>query len=385
MTFIIDSVEEQYFLSRPAHHFRQGGRDVYYFTLDMATADGLLPQREDDSLVKGTNRKLTPEHARAIQRYLAEEDEWLLGALMLGIAPDAVDFRPYAPGSDIGLLRIRASLSNTRRIFDGQHRRRAIHDVLAALRQSEVAEDKKRLEQILGASVSIVLYAEEDVATLRQMFVDASKTKPIEPNTVARFNSRDPFNVAALKLSESSKLLRYRVEMERSTAGRTGYNIVSINQLSTILKILLVGFGRRVTHEMNRELMGKIEDLCGKGLEWSDDFLPSCRPEYEGLVAGTIGERETPVLRAKTFSMSVTFLNMLAGCYRLCLEAGSDWRSLAHFIRESEIDVGTGHGLLVDAGLVAPDGRTLFSRRQEVEAASRYVFGAARASFNGQA
>ena len=95
MAIRISTVSNQYSLHIPAHRFRQGGRDVYYFALDLATLDGLLPERVEDAVVRGANRPLTPSHARSIQRYLDEKDDWLLGALMLGIAPDAVEFEPY--------------------------------------------------------------------------------------------------------------------------------------------------------------------------------------------------------------------------------------------------------------------------------------------------
>ena len=68
---------------------------MYYFTLDLATLDGLLPQRIDDSVVREANRRLTPSHARNIQQYLEDKEDWLLGSLLLGIAPDALEFELF--------------------------------------------------------------------------------------------------------------------------------------------------------------------------------------------------------------------------------------------------------------------------------------------------
>ena len=200
----------RYTAQLPAHRFRQGNRDVYYFTLDLATLDGLLPQRIDDSVVREANRRLTPSHARNIQQYLEERDDWLLGSLLLGISPDAVQFEPYEDddGNEInpnfGRLSILTNRANTMRIFDGQHRRRAIQETLDRLGDDEGQADK--LAELQAASVPIVLYAEDDVRLLRQMFTDASKTKRIEANVVARFNKRDPFNLAAMHLVDESKL-----------------------------------------------------------------------------------------------------------------------------------------------------------------------------------
>ena len=139
MTLNISTTSNQYSIRVPSHRFQQGGREVFFFALDLETLDGLLPQRVDDTVVRDANRRLTPSHARNIQTYLDEKADWVLGALMLGIAPNAVEFEPYKsnqggqPFPNFGELRILTNRVNTMRIFDGQHRRRAIQDVLADL------------------------------------------------------------------------------------------------------------------------------------------------------------------------------------------------------------------------------------------------------------
>ena len=131
-----------------AHRFRQGHRDVYYFTLDLATLDGLLPHRIEDSVVREANRRLTPSHARNIQQYLEDKDDWLLGSLLLGIAPDALEFELFRDDDEnvispnFGELSILTNRANTMRIFDGQHRRRAIRDTLDRLSNDKGQADK---------------------------------------------------------------------------------------------------------------------------------------------------------------------------------------------------------------------------------------------------
>ena len=138
----------RYSAQLPAHRFRQGNRDVYYFTLDLATLDGLLPQRIDNTVVREANRRLTPSHHRDIQQYLEDRPDWLLGALLLGIAPDALEFEPYQDqdgneySPNFGELSVITNRANTMRIFDGQHRRRAIQDTLDRLGNAEDKIDK---------------------------------------------------------------------------------------------------------------------------------------------------------------------------------------------------------------------------------------------------
>ena len=378
MTMVIHAVQEQYSLRVPAHRFVQGGRQVYYFALDLLTADGFLPLRVDDAVIKDANRKLTPSHAKNIQNYLADKDDWLLGALMLGIAADAIEFEEYRGQSDFGELRIRTNQVNTMRIFDGQHRRRAIRDVLVELREADDSEAKEKYAELRDASITVGLYAEDDIRTLRQMFVDASKTKRIEANTVARFNRRDPFNIVAMWLSSNSPLFKYRVEQDRSSVSRVSENLLAINQLATCLKTAEVGYGRRATRDRNEEYMREYNELQARCGIWANEFLPAAREEYQNLANGTLDDSEIPHVRANTFVLSVTFLNMLAACYHRWVELERDWQELAEFLRSANLKSGEGRGLLVDAGLVAPDGKTLFSRRQEVSAGVNYIVDRAR-------
>ncbi len=359
----------------PAHRFQQGGRDVYYFALDMATLDGLLPQRIDDTVVREANRRLTPSHARNIQDYLETSPNWLLGAMLLGIAPDALEFEPYETelyGKDFGELRIRTNRANTMRIFDGQHRRRAIQDTLDRMSNDERNADK--LSELQQSAVPIVLYAEEDIKALRQMFSDASKTKRIEGNVVTRFDQRDAFNRAAMHLYDASSLFKGRVEIERTTVARSGRSLLAINQLAQTLKTMAVGHDRRVSRERNYEYMQDIDSLYQHCLVWSDKFMPATRQEYAGLVSGEIANEDIPYWRTVSLAYSATFIQILAGSYHVWCTDNADWEPLAEFIQTAVLEPGGGRGtLLVDAGAMAPGDTSLISRRQEVAGAIRYI------------
>ena len=334
----------------------------------------------DDDVAVGANRRLTPSHAKNIQIYLDEKDDWLLGALMLGIAPDALEFEPYSNDiPNFGELRVLANRANTMKIFDGQHRRRAIQNVLADLSGFTDERSADKLASLRKESISIVLYAEDNLKTLRQMFSDASKTKPIEPHVVARFDRRDPFNLTAVKLAADSLLFRERVEMERSAVAVSNRNLIAINQLAAILKILEVGPRGRVSRDLREACMMELDGLHERCREWTDEFMPAAREEYQGLITGEIADSEIPQMRALTFAYNVTFFRALAACYHLWTRERGSWKPLAEFVRKASIRQGDKHGLLADAGLIEPSGK-LFSRRQEVAAAISYIVAAAKAA-----
>ena len=192
MTLQITTETNQYCLLEPAHRYWQGKRAVYYFALDLQSLDGLLPQRVDEGMIREANRRLTPGHAKNIQDYLMKQKDWLLGAMLLGISPKAVEFTPYEdengqPNANFGELRILANLRNTMRIFDGQHRRRAIGDLLLELADGEESIDTTRAT-LLQTSVPVALYAEEDLPfAAADVFRRPQKPSVLKPVRWTRF------------------------------------------------------------------------------------------------------------------------------------------------------------------------------------------------------
>ena len=384
MTLRITTDANKYCFRSPAHRYWQGERCVYYFALDLQTLDGLLPQRMDDHIVKDANRQLTQSHARNIQNYLRDRNDWLLGAMLLGISQKAVEFESYEDENgqrdiNFGELRILANLRNTMQVFDGQHRRRAIGDLLRELSDDGEDSDINR-DALLQSAVPIALYEEEDLRSLRTMFADASKTKRIEASTVTRFDQRNAFNLAAVHLSENSKLFGGRIEMERTTVAAGSRSLLSINQLAADLKALEVGIRGRVSQDLNSAHMQNLEELYGRCLTWADDFLPTSRNEYAELSTGAIEDSEIPKLRRQSLAFSATFIRILAGCYQYWLRRVSDeWEPLAYYVHDAVLTPGSGYGaLLVDAGAMAPGASSPLARRQEVQGAINYIVQEAR-------
>jgi DGQHR domain-containing protein len=365
MALTLSSIDNRYSLRTPTHHFQQGVRDVYSFALDLATLDGLLPQRVDEGVVREANRRLTPSHAHRIKEYLADKPDWVLGAILVGIAPDALEFVPGrdefgAEMDNFGELKILSSRVNTLRIFDGQHRRRAIADIMVELENDD--RRSSNWKSLLASSVPVVLYAEQDIKALRQMFADASKTKPIETNAVTRFDERDAFNLAAIWLAENSVLFQGRVEKERTTVPRTSECLVTINQLAAILKTLEVGNKGRVSKECNDCHLLDIEGLYKSCRTWADSFMPATRKEYYGLLTGEIINSEIPRLRATTFAYNATVIRIMAGCYYEWLRQSLSWESLAQFFEKSSLERGRGENFLTRSGVIAPNDIVLASR-----------------------
>lgn len=385
MALVIKTEEKQYCLRIPAHRFHQGRRNVYSFALDLAQLDGLLPQRVDEDIVKEANRRLSRLHARNIKQYLMEvQDTWVLGSILLGIAPDAVEFHPYnddqqKASENFGELRILTRQMNTMRIFDGQHRRYAIQEAL-----SELANYPKYFDQLnslRNASLPIVLYVEDDLPALRQMFADASQTKAIEANTVTRFDERNTFNVVALWLTKHSRLFHNRVELERTVVHRANQNLIAVNQLAATLKTLDVGYNGRVSRERQAQHRQAPEALRARCIAWADEFMLQAREEYASLADGAIADTDIPIQRNSTFAFTVPVIRILAGCYHEWTKEEEDWKPLARYLRTASLKPGGSPdqpSLLEEAGVVMPGGDSPISRSQEVWKAIKFIVGQAR-------
>ena len=376
---ILEDIEP---FTTPAHKFQQGGRDVYAFTLDLRSLDKLLPDRLDDAVVKDANRPLTPKHATDIQKYLEEREDWLLGTLQLGISQDSVEFQPYPRTNDLlGELRIPAAGFASMKMFDGQHRRRAIKNALSSL--SRNAQNASRLSALHETSLPIMLYVEDRIEKLRQMFADAAKTRAIERNTVTRFDLRDAFNVAALWTADESDLFAGRVEMERASVSRSNNNIIAINQLAMTLKTMEVGYKGRVSKDRNAVYMLDTDALNERCLMWADDFMPAARDEYDALMAGEIDNSDIPEERTKTMAYNATVIRILAGSYHDWIADEDNWELLADFLRAASLQPGAASGtLLIDAGVVAPNGTSPTAQRQTVSQAIEYIISHAKEGAN---
>lgn len=382
MTSPNQTVQPQGDLHTPAHRFVQGGRDVYTFSLELEKLNRLFPERVDDRMVSEANRQLTATHAKGIQDYLEKRPDWVLGTFMLGVKPEAIAFQPY-PGQlegsavTVGELSILSAAADALKIFDGQHRRRAIKDVLRELAQS--AGQGGKLDSLNTAAVPVMLYAEGSIEALRQMFADASKTRTIERNAVTQFDHRDAFNVAAMSMSALSDLFGGRVEMERASVPRSSQAIIAINQLAAALKTTVVGYGGRVSAERNSEYLRDNDGLVDQCLIWSEDFLTNAREEYENLVNGEVDNSEIPEARNQSLAYNATVIRILAGCYYEWTKNGEDWKPLADFIRQASLKPGSGYGaLLVDTGAVLPQGISPIGRQKEIKGAIDYIINQAR-------
>ena len=116
---------------------------------------------------------------------------------------------------------------------------------------------------------------------------------------VARFDKRDPFNLAAMHLVAESKLFGGRVEMDATTVARGSLSLIV--DLGQPTRPGPEGHGCRLQSDLYiQDLDGRYESCLG----WSDNFLPNARWEYAGILSGGIKNEEIPAYRAESLAYS---------------------------------------------------------------------------------
>ena len=386
MSITISTPRPTAVLETPAHRLTQGGRTVYYFGLSIAQFDDALPEEVDAKVIRESQRRFIPSHAKGIEEYLSRTDKWVLGPVTLSIDPSFVTFEPY-PGQPrdaspvLGLLRIIQGGRPFLKILDGQHRRYAIRQYRIAPATGEAYEARRaKFEQ---SEMPVALYEEADSSRIRQMFADMAQQRKMDAVTTSRFDMRDPFNRAADLLMESSEWIGDYVEMNASTVARTSTKLVSFNQLAVNLKTLHFGYYGRASRVRSEEAALDVDGISERGRQWTDEFLPSAREEYLELLSPDIDPDYIPSQRPHTLAYNGTMLRILAGChYEWTVQHPNlDTSILADYLSEFDLNPNQQDGLLVDVGVLNIGRVALVARRQEVQAAIRSIVNGAYDSY----
>ncbi|MCY4537691.1 MAG: hypothetical protein OXE52_05600 [Chloroflexi bacterium] len=393
---VITRKKKQQVVEFDVHRYQQGGRTAYSLVMDLGTLDDNVPNFVSRDRIEKANRRFIDEHARRIAEYIYDVDDWILGAILLGITPDVVEFVPYSeedgsPSDASGYIQIPLSGgTSTISILDGQHRRMAIRRVRERLRQEIVVAKElsakngsnhalnkleRKLRRLDEMSIPVALYEEANTKELRQMFADLAKTRNIDATTKTRFDNRDPFNRAAVELVEKglSTLLTDRVEMERTSPVRASNDLLSVSQLARCMKVLLYGFGSRASRDRIREAENNYQELIDTGITWADEFLPRARKEYEELCSIELESDYLPKNRSKYASFSVPVLEVMAGCFHEWQIRTRPIQELTNWIREADFDVQSEECILLKSGMLIPGDPTVVSRNQNKRATINYI------------
>ena len=178
---LIEPIFSQYYRERcyPGLIFTQGRRIMLQINVPARDLPALLqakPSIKNDPET-GKNRPEVEGHASEIKEYIKErvekEKPWILGTLTANVAPDKVNIIELGRGICIVVINREVKLD----ITDGQHRKRAIHELIEGSYSQVVAKD----------DFPITLVLEGDDRQCQTDFRDMAQTRQLDKSLLLSF------------------------------------------------------------------------------------------------------------------------------------------------------------------------------------------------------
>ena len=313
-----------------ATEFKQTDRTGWLLKLRPPQIKELGVERapEQLSLFTDTNRPITGAHLNGIEKFLNDTGNWAMPSIILAANPNVVQKQAKNISFDTQDIKV----------LDGQHRIQAFSNII---HEWELAEPKdesgaitEKLEKIRAQELPVVIFEVKDNRDQRQLFAWFARNKPIEPAVREFFDESDPFGKAAKVAMEESKLLEERVTYERKTLKPNDNDFMTLNNLKDIAITIQLGIRRSPKAEDRTACwQPEIQEALQKKLvDFFDDFLPTCGPEYELLARPA--ELRSKILNHKSISyaMNPQVIRLIANVWARQAEAHQPLEELATHI-----------------------------------------------------
>ena len=321
-------------ITLPAIRYTQGSRVMYMTVSDPSSVVGLTTRpRTWDPLgprVHG-NRPIDRKHLEGIANYLEEEEEFVIGAVVLYGRPDDLEFIPtngerngsIAPGE----LRVpfRAKLE----IGDGQHRIGAYSKVVEAHDQ----DNDVILQRLLGSGQPIIVVEDDDFERRRQDFVDLQRNaKPPTGSMGMSMDQRQAINRFTIDVTQDARIRLFageRIEFLKDSPAKLSAKLVSFKMLRYFLGTVLTGVESRGGRQWEETASAAV---TGPNAETAKNDMVGLLlgleavPGWADVVAGNL----TPAhLRASTFLCSAGALYALALAIHMAKREGFSYAEAA--------------------------------------------------------
>lgn len=279
----------------PVHAYTQGGR---LFLSTVLTVRELLaaarinqPEQGEKRDITGKdflNRKIDSAHVGRIVDYLVQNDEWVLGSVILNSSIPLNTFL-YGEGTVLEGYAVLPPESVTVTI-DGQHREEGLKKAVTL--KPELMKD----------SIQVIISQEEDVDKVRDDFACLGQTKPIDKSTLVTYQSSDAHVSLVKDIMDQAKILRGRIQPEGSSVSKKdNYLLFTASLISTAVAELLYGGSDKASKTKGLNLL-KDEDIRARAIEDAVTF-------YDKYA--TYSSDWTPLLQDKSITQKTVALSLL--------------------------------------------------------------------------
>ncbi|WP_353929586.1 DNA sulfur modification protein DndB [Okeanomitos corallinicola TIOX110] len=163
----------------PGLIFRQGKRTMLQINVPARDFSGLLQAKpsENNDPDSGKNRPVVKGHAEEIKQYILErankDKPWIVGTLTANVAPQDIKVLEFARGICLVVIPRGVKLD----ITDGQHRKRAIHELIESSDYHLIDDD----------DFAITLVLEGDFQQCQADFRDMAQTRQLDKSLLLSF------------------------------------------------------------------------------------------------------------------------------------------------------------------------------------------------------
>lgn len=343
----------KYGLTLPAVRGKQGDREFYLLSVPNAVLNNFFTVNMDPPEEK-SQRQLDPKHATDIKTYLlANRRDYVLPTVVYAVDSECRFQQIGKEDVDIGTLTIPAGTNM--RSLDGQHRRQGLNEA--------IAEDPT----FSTDNTSILIYVEPSIQKRRQMFSDMNSTpKIVNKGLNIKFDSRNPFNLASVRLNADHPHFAGMFEEEAKRLPADSDKWYLLSALHDSLQRLVSGSsGRKSLANEYTE-----QDIYNIGKEFLD-LLWDSRPEYADVVSGKISAAD---MRARSILFWGGGLRAVAGAIWTARITDGN-KSIESYKGQVEyLNLASNNPVWVQIGFIAPGRTTPLEKHATLKAAGDEIY-----------
>ncbi len=270
------------------------------------------------------NRPQDKGHREGIAQYLEEEENFVLGAVVLYASPRDAAFEPNEVGANgpvqAGTLKLEFGAEFD--VGDGQHRIGAYSDVMA--RHDEDGDPV--LERLRASGQPAVVVIDDEPLHRAQDFTDLQRNAKPPSNSIAlSMDRRQSVNRMLIDLVQDSSLSVFdggdRVEFLKDSPGKLSAKLFSFSTIRYMSGTALVGTGQRSTRGWDKAVNALIDERPDESRAALRDFWQAfgALPPIAAIIEGEL----TPAkLREETLLGAAGVLYALASAAYAASEDG---------------------------------------------------------------
>ncbi|MGK7939937.1 MAG: DNA sulfur modification protein DndB [Crocosphaera sp.] len=207
--------------------FRQGKRDMIQINVPAHDLPTLLQAKhsENNDPDSGKNRPEVQGHAEEVKQYIVKRIQknkpWILGTLTANISPDRIELIDLARELCIVVIPRGVKLD----ITDGQHRKRAIHELI----------ESSDGELIGDNDFPITLVLEKDFKQCQMDFRDMAQSKALDQSLLLSFGEFEGYIGIMKTVQENVPMFKDKTETIKKSAATKNKLIYTRNYIAKMV------------------------------------------------------------------------------------------------------------------------------------------------------